>query len=613
MEKDLRIRLLAIAFLLFVLFVATGGYFFRKIVLNESKSKAETISELVRDTLTSYMVMGVMDRRDEFLNRIKQVPGVERIKVIRGESVVKQFGAGMASEVPEDDLEKEVFIKGKAIEQLHENFEKITYRLVIPYKAESVKGINCLSCHRAKEGEVLGAISLTMDLSQIRSQSFNIFLLLSFVSGIVAFLGVYLLSRFIKPYVKLMDCISQCMDSAVRGNFKCRVQTEAGGEGKILADKVNHTFDYLDKTLKKIEEKVIAMLGYRILKTEDTISDTSKIVDELLRIYKFKRVIEQDRNKQDVYNRIISVFEDYMSLDKFSFYQVSKEKMEIVYVKGMDSWCNEIIFENAEECRAKRTGMPVDSREFVCICPNFANNQACALGKLNYYCIPVYVGGKVGNVFQIVYEPEMEEFIELLIPYLRGYLTESAPVLEARIYMDMLKEQSIVDALTGFYNRRFLEETIETITAQIRRRGTTLGILAVDVDFFKQVNDSHGHDVGDVVLKEVANTIKASIRTSDIPIRFGGEEFLVLLVDVQPGMSVEVAEKIRRAVESRTITANGITFKKTVSIGVSEYPTDSDKVWQCIKFADVALYRAKEGGRNRVVRFTPDMWTEQMY
>ena len=218
----------------------------------------------------------------------------------------------------------------------------------------------------------------------------------------------------------------------------------------------------------------------------------------------------------------------------------------------------------------------------------------------------------MGNVFQIVYEPEMEKFIELLIPYLRGYLTESAPVLEARIYMDMLKERSIMDALTGFYNRRFLEESIETMTAQIRRRGTTLGILAVDVDFFKQVNDSHGHDVGDAVLKEVANTIKASIRASDIPIRFGGEEFLVLLVDVQPGMSVEVAEKIRRAVENKTITANGITLKKTVSIGVSEYPTDSDKVWQCIKFADLALCRAKEEGRNRVVRFNPDMCTEQM-
>ena len=220
---------------------------------------------------------------------------------------------------------------------------------------------------------------------------------------------------------------------------------------------------------------------------------------------------------------------------------------------------------------------------------------------------------KVGSIFQIVYEPEMEEFIELLIPYIKGYLDESAPVLEARTYMDLLKEQSIMDPLTGLSNRRFLEEPINTITAQTKRRNTKLGILAIDVDYFKQVNDVYGHDAGDKVLVEVAKTIKSSIRESDIAVRYGGEEFLVLLMDVQPGYSVHVAEKIRTAVEGKVIDVGTAELKKTVSIGVSEFPVDSDKIWQCIKFADVALYRAKEEGRNRVVRFTEDMWTKAEY
>jgi len=207
----------------------------------------------------------------------------------------------------------------------------------------------------------------------------------------------------------------------------------------------------------------------------------------------------------------------------------------------------------------------------------------------------------------------MEEFIQLLIPYLIGYLNEASPVLEARTYMDMLREQSIVDPLTGFYNRRFLEEIANNLTAQIKRRNSALGILAIDIDFFKQVNDTYGHDVGDEVLKEVAKAIKESIRESDIPIRFGGEEFLVLLVDVQPGYSVQVAEKIRKAIENKVINVGVVNLKKTVSIGVSEYPLDSEKLWQCIKFADVALYRAKEEGRNRVVRFSPDMWKSAEY
>ncbi|WP_333784019.1 GGDEF domain-containing protein, partial [Thermocrinis sp.] len=98
-------------------------------------------------------------------------------------------------------------------------------------------------------------------------------------------------------------------------------------------------------------------------------------------------------------------------------------------------------------------------RDFPCICPNFIDNEACSTNKLRYYCIPVYVGGQVGN---------------------------------------------------GFYNRRFLSEIANNLTAQIKRRGSILGILAIDIDFFKQVNDSYGHDVGDEVLKEVAKTIKAS-------------------------------------------------------------------------------------------------------
>jgi diguanylate cyclase (GGDEF)-like protein len=454
-----------------------------------------------------------------------------------------------------------------------------------------------------------------MDITPVRTIS----LVLLTALGFIFLLGVIgagvILRKFFQPYVKLMEQIKYAAQRAKNGDFTFRVATELKDEAKDLADNMNRTFEHLDEILGEIEEKVRAMIGYSVLKTGDTLSDTSKMVDELLKIYKFKRVIEKDKTKQDVYKRLIDIFKEYMSLDKFSFYEVDPKGNHIkpIWVEGMESWCNEVIYNNADECRAKRTGMPVDSREFICVCPNFIDNEACISGRLRYYCIPVYVGGKVGNIFQIVYEADIEEFIELLIPYIKGYLNESAPVLEARTYMDLLKEQSIIDPLTGLYNRRFLKETINTITAQIKRSGTTLGILAIDVDYFKQVNDTYGHDAGDKVLMEVAKTIKSSIRESDIAVRYGGEEFLVLLIDVQPGSTVHVAEKIRKAVESKVIDIGTARLRKTVSIGVSEFPVDTDKIWQCIKFADIALYKAKEEGRNRVVRFTADMWTEAEY
>ncbi len=305
-----------------------------------------------------------------------------------------------------------------------------------------------------------------------------------------------------------------------------------------------------------------------------------------------------------------------MSLDKFSIYEVDaiKNKINVVTVSGESMWCSDVILENADECRAKRTGQDVDSGEFPCICPKFAFNDLCLTKGIQYYCIPVNVGGRVGNVVQIVYEKEVDTFVRMVIPYIKGYLLEASPVLESKNLMEILREQSYIDQLTGLYNRRFLDEILDKISAQIRRRRTGLGILMVDIDYFKQVNDQYGHDVGDRVLREVANTIKKNVREADYVVRFGGEEILVLLMDIREGMAEKIAEKIRRAVENMTIEITGGVLKKTVSIGVSEFPKDCNgKIWQCIKFADVALYKAKESGRNRVVRFTPEMWSGEEY
>ncbi|MGO9952010.1 MAG: GGDEF domain-containing protein, partial [Dissulfurispiraceae bacterium] len=178
------------------------------------------------------------------------------------------------------------------------------------------------------------------------------------------------------------------------------------------------------------------------------------------------------------------------------------------------------------------------------------------------------------------------------------YIAESQPVLGAKRILRAFKESSIRDALTNLYNRRFLEEATDNMIAGILRRGTNMGLLMCDLDFFKEVNDRYGHDVGDVVLKETAESIKKCVRSSDLTIRFGGEEFLVLLMDIIPECSVEVAEKIRLAIEQKKVHTTGGFVQKTISIGVCEFPRDTQGIWEAIKFADVALYKAKETGRN---------------
>ncbi len=616
MRGSLILKTGTVLLVLLVLTVGIVAYFFRKSTIESSRETAQIVAKLVENTLTSFMVMGTMDRRDVFLDRIKEIYTIEYVRVIRGEAVIRQFGKGSRNGEPIKDIEKLVLETGKVAERVLESKDKVLYELVIPYRATSTGRVNCMACHKVKEGEVLGAISLAVDLTHKRREGFMTLTVYGGVAGALFLFLFWIIMRHFQPYSKLFQELRILLRSYREGNFRERVNVDLEDEAGDLAKEINTVGETLDRTLSNIREKVSMLIGYSVMETENALKDTEKIVEELAKISHFKRAIEQDLRKDDIYARIETVLSDYMSLDKFSIYEVDERKnaMKVISVQGEKLWCSEIILENADECRAKRTGEDVDSAEFPCICPRFAFNELCSTKGIQYYCIPVNIGGKVGNVVQIVYEKEMDVFIRMIIPYIKGYLQEASPVLESKSLMELLKQQSYVDQLTGLYNRRFLEEIADKISAQIKRKGTTLGVLMIDIDFFKEVNDTYGHDVGDRVLKEIAQVVKSSVREADYVIRFGGEEILVLLMDVKEGMSEEVAEKIRKNVENKTIEFSGGVIKKTVSVGVSEFPKDCEgKIWKCIKFADVALYRAKEEGRNRVVRFTPDMWVGEEY
>jgi diguanylate cyclase (GGDEF)-like protein len=228
-------------------------------------------------------------------------------------------------------------------------------------------------------------------------------------------------------------------------------------------------------------------------------------------------------------------------------------------------------------------------------------------------CFPILKSGVVGSIVQMtVKESDKERILESL-PYIRVYIADTAPVLEVRQLMETLRESSLRDPMTGLNNRRFLEEFIDTITACTRRKQAHIAILMLDLDHFKMINDTYGHDAGDAVLKALANVIKTTVRGSDIVIRYGGEEFMAVLQDTSSAYALSVAEKIRAAVESMVIPHGGVTLQRTISIGVADFPSDSNTFWQAVKFADVALYHAKAAGRNRVVHFTRDMWRDTKY
>ncbi|MDI3548779.1 MAG: two-component system, cell cycle response regulator, partial [Halanaerobiales bacterium] len=163
-----------------------------------------------------------------------------------------------------------------------------------------------------------------------------------------------------------------------------------------------------------------------------------------------------------------------------------------------------------------------------------------------------------------------------------------------------LKERVERDVLTGLYNRLAVKRILSKLWSNAHVTNTPLAVAMLDLDNFKEVNDKYGHVVGDELLKKVSYIIKKSLREGDVAIRYGGEEFVIILPKTDSGGAKIPLERIRKRIEDETFTDTGI--KSTVSIGVSVYPDDCPlNMEELIKYADAALYEAKARGKNRII------------
>jgi len=168
-----------------------------------------------------------------------------------------------------------------------------------------------------------------------------------------------------------------------------------------------------------------------------------------------------------------------------------------------------------------------------------------------------------------------------------------------------LNLQAMRDPLTGLYNRRQLEESLHREVLRARRIGASVGVMAIDVDHFKRVNDTLGHEVGDCALRGIAEELASCVREEDIACRAGGEEFVIILPGTGKMALRSRAEAVRRTIEQASIPAGEGARKLTVSIGLASFPSYGDSGQAVLRAADVALYKAKAAGRNRVVMCTP--------
>lgn len=211
--------------------------------------------------------------------------------------------------------------------------------------------------------------------------------------------------------------------------------------------------------------------------------------------------------------------------------------------------------------------------------------------------IPMLARGEIYGLLQIFSDDPTGADLETIKPLAIALADSMSLALSSIALRERLRNQALRDPLTGLYNRRFMEEVLESFALQAERRNAPMSAIMIDLDHFKKLNDQHGHAVGDAVLRDVAAAILSALRKSDIACRYGGEELIILLPDSDLVTARTKAEEIRERI-AEVSPVEGVAV--SASLGVASIPQTSASPADLLTMADAALYRAKQEGRNRV-------------
>jgi diguanylate cyclase (GGDEF)-like protein len=273
----------------------------------------------------------------------------------------------------------------------------------------------------------------------------------------------------------------------------------------------------------------------------------------------------------------------------------SRQIVEVVSSWGAPAMQN---FSPPESCCGLRAGQPRwrEPGKSEIHCAHFADGA-----PERYLCRPIIADGVALGVLYVQCESDVNiQLVNQRIESLHHLVQITGMAIATLSLRGKLENQSIRDSLTGLFNRRFMEISLDQELSLAARRKQILAVFMLDVDHFKQFNDTYGHSAGDAALKEIAKILHANIRGQDVAYRYGGEEFTILLTNVTVKAACERAERILQTVANLQVTEETQTYSNlTISIGIAFYPNDGETAELLLRRADEALYRSKRQGRNR--------------
>jgi diguanylate cyclase (GGDEF)-like protein/PAS domain S-box-containing protein len=337
---------------------------------------------------------------------------------------------------------------------------------------------------------------------------------------------------------------------------------------------------------KRMEEQI----AHQNLERGESIQRLQRQSEELTALSEMARLLQSTYVVDEVYE-IVARFAAKLFGATGGFCVTAASRTRIDQVAR---WGSEVLappFPPAD-CWALRTGRPHESNSGGTSCRHVAPESGPTL------CVPLVAQGETLGVLQLHGELPTGARQELL-----GAFSEQLSLAIANLQLkETLRSQAIRDPLTNLYNRRYMDETLLRELSRAKRKDTQLSVMMIDIDHFKRFNDTSGHAAGDEILKRVAQQLMSGVRREDVPCRYGGEEFALILPDMTLDRALERAEVLRREIEALSVESGGARIGPvTASFGVACYPTHGESGDTLVQQADGALYQAKARGRNRVV------------
>ena len=485
-------------------------------------------------------------------------------------------------ERPRDALEEQVLNTGQPVYRFYGD----NARVLIPYTAKEKGCSEKDGCHvYAKPGDVLGAINLEFSIKAINQQirENNIKMAGVWLIRFIVFLLVItlLLSFIITGNLHKM---LRVFNKVAEGDFSVRAPVKSKDEIGELAMGFNSMAASLDETRKELDHRLLEIYAlYNISKTLNASFETEQLLIQL---------IEDICKNLDV-DRMVILLPDkfFTELTVASYTGFTDEEARRIRPDLHEGIYSLIAYEGISRL-IENVDTDVTIMEHDIFSPDIGSIIA----------VPFLRRGKVlGIICAFRNRPKQFQFSDLKL--FNSVAEHLAVAIENARLFEKTKEMAITDGLTNLYNKRFLLDVLESEIARASRCGHKLSLIIMDIDNFKHYNDTHGHPAGDALLKELSLLIRKSIRKVDIPCRYGGEEFVVLLPETSKLEALVVAEKLVATIAEYPFAhaEDQPLGCVSVSMGLAEYPQDADDDEGLVSAADKALYTAKTTGKNRVV------------